>query len=82
MPDDLWDTIDLFWLCHSIDSSGSLRRIGLPEPGAVLDQDSWTMWAFAQAELAFRVLVHDLKEDQRHADELRVIHNNLKRSPK
>ena len=76
----LWDTIDLFWMCHSVDSSGSVSRTGYPESGAVLEQSSWTMWAFAQIEAAFLLFLRDHREDQRHAHAVATAHEHMRRS--
>ena len=53
---ELWDVIDLFFMCHSVAPgfSGSvLTRSYMPHEGPLLEQDNWLMWAFAIIERAF-----------------------------
>ena len=75
----LWDTIDLFWMCNTVDSTGNVCRTGYPLSGGVLEQNAWVMWAFAQIESAFRWFIADSREDQRHAHAVATAHEHMRR---
>ena len=53
---DLWDVIDLFWMCHSRVpgmEGESITRHTLPFDGSMMDQPNWIMWAFSIVEDEF-----------------------------
>lgn len=77
MPGEIWEAVDLFWMCHSM-SGSRVCRTGYPAPGSVLDQDAWCMWAFLRLGDAVHGLVADLIEDQRHARELATLHAKVR----
>ena len=80
MPGDIWDTVDLFWLCHAVDSTGSIQQLSLPEQGGLLAQDSWTIWAFAYTVSCWNELRRDLIAESQRAATLASMHEKVRRS--
>lgn len=63
---EVWDVLDLFYYCHRRTpgfSGWSLTPVGLPLPGAILDQDHWTMWAFEMIEREFYALQGEVSQE-------------------
>lgn len=74
---DLWELVDLFWLCYSRVqgfSGWGLQQIALPGPGTPLEQDNRTMWALKTLEMAFYILQNDLQQESVHARSLEASH--------
>lgn len=69
----MWEAIDLFWLCHTATTSGTIRT-GYPISGGVLEQDAWTMKVFEQIGRAYQGFVTTMRNEQHHAESLAASH--------
>ena len=77
---DLWDAINLFWLCYCrVPGQGGwlLQRTGYPEPGGVMEQDAWTMWTQLELERHFVIFQDELRQEQGRATELAAVHARI-----
>jgi len=80
IPKGIWDTLDLFWLCHTRSpgmSGWTVQRTAYPEPGTPLEQNNWTMWAFGVLQAEFYALQADRQDDQRTANDLEQQHRKV-----
>ena len=81
VPDYIWDTISLFFLCYSRSQGFSgwvLQRMTFPHEGTPLDQDSWLMWAFDFIEQCFYELQADRDAERENAEKLKAAHRNMR----
>ena len=72
VSEKIWSVIDLFWLCHiavSGMSTADIRRVGLPEEGAVVDQQNWIMEAFKIIHNEFHIMNKGLEEERQREQE-------------
>ena len=80
MAGELWQALDLFWLCYTRIpgfSGWGLQRTGYPRGGSALRQDHWTMSMFQIAETEFQIIQSENSEESRHARDLQVAHQNV-----
>jgi len=77
---ELWQTLDLFWLCYTRVpgfSGWGLQRTGYPRAGSAMRQDYWTMSMFQIIEAEFNKVQAENSEESRHARDLQVAHQNI-----
>lgn len=80
IPRDLWDAVELFWLCYTRSpglAGWTLQRTAYPGPGTPLDQDNRLMWAFAVIEAEFYHLQADLQGERQHANSVEQLHRQV-----
>jgi len=79
---DLWEVIDLYWLCHAkqpgFDGSIVVRQC-FPHAGTVTEQDGWLMWAFELITNVFYGCQNDLKEDRHIRQQQQQAQEKMKR---
>lgn len=82
IPADAWAALDLFWFCHQRVpglSGWVLQRTGYPAPGAALQQDAWTLWAWQALESAFYAVQGEVSEEHERGKELAKLHEHTRR---
>lgn len=81
IPEEIWDAIDLFWLCHTRVpgfENVTVQRTGYPKNGGALNQDNWTMWAFEVIESEFNSFVAAEKGEIRRQETQHAAQKKMK----
>ena len=80
IPPEIWTTVEFFWMCYARApgmSGWAIQRTAYPDTGAPMEQDNWTMWAFAVLEVAFYSLQSDLQSERSRARQLEQMHHQV-----
>jgi hypothetical protein len=85
VPQKLWDTLDLFFLCYSRFPGmvgWAIQRMSYPGPGLATEQDNWQMWAFDRLERSFYNLQNEQSEEKQRAQDLATAHRQKQSAQK
>jgi hypothetical protein len=76
VPIKYWQTVDLFWVCHTVvpGQPGAVQRLSMPGPGSALEQDNWMLEAFRACERSYQRLVGEVQVERKRASELEAMH--------